>query len=102
MEVHPALRQPVVWLTASALLGAGITGVYSMAREQRETKALEAERSQALAALSPAQGEIRQLSSRLDALSAEQHAARQTVPAPPSGRRPAVRRSQASRPREDP
>ena len=51
-----ALRQPAVLLIAAALLGAGVTGVYSLAREQRQTKTFEAERAQALAALSQARG----------------------------------------------
>src|SRR5690349_2325350 len=79
MQIHPALRQPAVLLTGAAILGAGLTGVYSLTREQRQTKMFEAERSraqgersEALAALSRARGEIHQLSTRLDALTAAQ------------------------------
>ena len=39
MQIHPALRQPAVLLTAAALLGAGVTGVYSLAREPRPVPA---------------------------------------------------------------
>jgi len=100
MQIHPALRQPAVLLTAAALLGAGVTGVYSLAREQRQTKTFEAERSQALAALSQARGEIQQLSSRVDALTAAQSSSERTIP--PSARARAIARAQPARPRQDP
>ncbi len=104
MQIHPALRQPAVLLTGAAILGAGLTGVYSLTREQRQTRIFEAERSQAqaersqaLAALSQARGEIQQLSSRLDALSAEQSSRQR----PPSARSAAGTRAQPARPRPD-
>src|SRR5258708_29688636 len=102
MPIPPALSRPAVLLTARALLGAGLTGVYSLAREQRQTKMCEpersqaqAERSQALTALSQARGEIQQLSSRVDALTAAQSS-------PPSPRARVVARTQAAKPRQDP
>jgi hypothetical protein len=104
MEIHPALRQPAVLLTAAALLGAGVTGVYSLVRERRQTHVFEtewsqaqAERSQALSALSQARGEIQQLSTRVDALTQAQAARPASTPA----RRTAAR-AQPARPREDP
>src|SRR5262249_8074123 len=107
MQIHPTLRQPAALLIAAALLGAGVTGVYSLAREQRQTKTFEAERAQAqaeraqaLAALSQARGEIQQLSSRVDALTAAQSSPERTIP--PSARAQAMARAQPARPRQDP
>ena len=100
MQIHPALRQPAVLLTAAVFLGAGVTGVYSLARERRQTKTFEAERSQALAVLSQARREIQQLSSRVDALTATQSSPERTIP--PSARARALAQAQPARPRQDP